>query len=149
MACGLASPCYYPRRSAHCSANITGPVHPPNAEAIEFNGTGNTNAIYIAPNGNVGIGTANPLTTLQVKTGTNENFWVYKNLNFSGGVTLDAVNDTDTSNVPMEFHAAVFAFTEGNVGIGTTTPAFPLQVLGTIGAKEVIITANGGSDYVF
>jgi hypothetical protein len=37
----------------------------------------------------------------------------------------------------------------GNVGIGTTAPQYKLAVNGTIGAKEVIVTNIGWSDYVF
>jgi hypothetical protein len=36
----------------------------------------------------------------------------------------------------------------GNVGIGVTNPAHPLQVAGTIGAEEVLVTSTG-ADYVF
>jgi hypothetical protein len=37
----------------------------------------------------------------------------------------------------------------GNVGIGTAAPQYKLAVNGTMGAKEVIVTATGWSDYVF
>ena len=36
----------------------------------------------------------------------------------------------------------------GNVGIGTTSPTYPLTVNGTVRAKEVIVD-TGWSDYVF
>ncbi len=37
----------------------------------------------------------------------------------------------------------------GNVGIGTIKPQYLLSVNGTIGAKDVIVTNSGWSDYVF
>ncbi len=38
---------------------------------------------------------------------------------------------------------------KGNVGIGTTTPFYKLDVNGTIRAREVLVNTNTGADFVF
>ena len=59
----------------------------------------------------------------------------------NGGITLsDDRNGTITE--------AMRIVSTGAVGIGTANPVHPLQVAGTIGAEEVIVSATG-ADYVF
>jgi hypothetical protein len=126
----------------------------------------NNTAISVTSGGNVGIGTTNPEVPLHVyrpttdallsiQTGNLPHYaaglflvsnkrwlicsqgdWMYTN-----GALLFR-NNTDGINA-MTITAA------GSVGIGTTSPQYKLAVNGTIGAKEVIVTNTGWSDYVF
>jgi hypothetical protein len=52
-------------------------------------------------------------------------------------------NTSDTNLTPR-----LWVSYNGNIGIGTTSPAHLLHVAGTIGAEEVIVSATG-ADYVF
>ena len=59
-----------------------------------------------------------------------------------GGIAFHAFGNGATPSNDM------FIRQGGNVGIGTTTPGYPLTVNGAVRAKEVIID-TGWSDYVF
>jgi hypothetical protein len=100
--------------------------------------------------GNVGIGTTSPSAkldvrgevwvggsaapTLRLRDGASE----YATMRiFSGDLAFEVAN-----NERMRIAAG------GNVGIGTTSPTYPLTVNGTVRAKEVIVD-TGWSDYVF
>jgi hypothetical protein len=111
---------------------------------------------YYLGGGNVGIGTTSPGEKLQV----NGNIYVVK----GGGSTLFLANSNYVSYVSSLENAGYSDLSlgaqnaecvrilgsNGNVGIGTTTPDAKLAVLGTIHAKEVKVDLGVlGPDYVF
>jgi len=85
-----------------------------------------TNALYVDAAGKVGIGTTTPLTELDVSGSVNAAIYYGDGSNLTGiAGTPDADWTIDGSNVYHE---------TGNVGIGTTTPAYPLDVNGDVNA---------------
>ncbi|PJE41705.1 MAG: hypothetical protein CUR32_07660 [Flavobacterium sp.] len=116
--------------------------------------TSNTDNVYL--NGNVGIGTNNPTTNLEVSssaveatvsvsnTGSNQASFDFK----SSGVKRWRIINTENAN-HLSFYDQDDAAermridgSSGNVGIGTSTPFAPLHV-STTGANGVAIERNG------
>jgi hypothetical protein len=116
-----------------------------------------TSAYYV--DGNVGIGTSNPIHTLQVRTGADQNFTVRPAQEFfptATGVGIDALYDDGGGVANLNLRGAqvmvmsqdspIYFFNNhgdnppmtmtltpaGNVGIGTTNPGQKLSVVGTI-----------------
>jgi hypothetical protein len=106
--------------------------------AIVF-GTISSERMRITTTGNVGIGTTNPATTLDV----------------NGDVTItDKIVHSGDTNTSIRFPAADTVTVEtsgaerlrvdssGNVGIGTTSPGVPLDVIGSIRAGSSTVAAT-------
>jgi hypothetical protein len=108
--------------------------------------------------GNVGIGTTTPNVLLQVQgharfsnsPTTNARVDVYGGVDggdtasfyiYNSAGNLNTFLSDGTYNSYMNAHG-------GNVGIGRTNPEDFLQVAGTIGAEQVIVSSTG-ADYVF
>jgi hypothetical protein len=117
------------------------------------------NLMTILQNGSVGIGTANPVRKLDVLgsirswDGTNAGIQIGQSSvgsdnsidaltagGVTGGIALN-LNLNSTGNVTL-------AQGGGNVGVGTTTPAYRLDIQGTAGVNPFNISSSTGSNLV-
>ena len=126
------------------------------------------NGIFIAPSGNVGIGTVSPGYKLHIASSTNGNDGLFVSNTSTGasaqafinlvaqgwnGIQLVQTQATGNiqfysgDNVPMSFatnaSTRMFIAAAGNVGIGTTSPSSKLHINGADSAN--IATVTGAS----
>jgi len=109
---------------------------------LRVNTGGDSNALAVMGNGNVGIGTNSPNEKLQLAGNLN----AYAPSGIDAGLFASTASGTTTIAVRSN---GITHFNGGNVGIGTTSPGQKLDVVGKMKISDDIILAqtNGRLDY--
>lgn len=121
------------------------------AKELQFRNTGAFGAVTgsaVDTNGNVGLGSATPATKLDVN-GTAQATALQTT---TGGTTIAKGLTTSTGIAWKNQDSAAtdhtFILDNGNVGIGTSSPANPLYVIGNATATGVITAGGSGSQVI-
>ncbi len=117
------------------------------------------NALYVDDSGRVGLGTSTPSEDLQIWYGDTPTVrleqsgggWAAQTWDVAGNEANFFIRDvTHSSNLPFRIragasHNSLYIDTDGDVGLGTQSPAGPLHVVATAPDPDVdfVVDANG------
>lgn len=130
------------------ATSLVGTVSGRGGNGLALSGNWTSQDMFIAANGNVGIGTSTPSNTLDVRSGGSSTA-IGLLTSSQAADALRLMNADGSLRISNGTTANLLNLVYGNVGIGTTNPTQKLSVNGTIRAKEVIVETTGWSDYVF
>ncbi|MBS7253243.1 hypothetical protein [Flavobacterium branchiicola] len=95
---------------------------------------------------------SNKSILVEETNGMNQNIYQYstnRNFNPNAMVVPNIANDYPQGTTVNAYIIEDLNFSNNNIGIGTTTPSYKLDVCGTIRAKEIKVDLLGGCDFVF
>jgi len=131
---GLTASGYYNADSATATSTFSGGFTAGNNAALVVNKAATANSLYINPSGNVGIGTAGPTAKLHVVGDINMingDMIITNGRGIGWGAATERITGSQSANSLSLFTNNVNRLhinIDGNVGIGTTSPAAKLSV---------------------
>lgn len=106
-----------------------------------------TNLVVNGATSRVGVGIAPIAGVMQIKAATDQDLLISGAVSLGNAIALNAINDSNGANIPLEIRSSLTNFSAGSVGIGVS-PTSQLHTSGSVrfanfGAGAATFDANG------